>query len=412
MSGVSQQIDIDPAHVYNPRETQSVELQRRTTDDSGCWPGVTHTSPNKEQPMYLKDIRACVDRVLEGTRRTRAERRAVEMNPANAMMLAAPPVIAGIELPQSLALITRKLWKPGMTLRVRFLDGDPMIQQRLQPYAHVWSKYANLKFAFGNDPDAEIRISFKQRGSWSYLGTDALGIPKNQATMNFGWLARETSDQEYSRVVTHEFGHAIGCIHEHQNPASSIPWDKPVVYRYYAGPPNNWTKEQTDVNLFQTYNRTQTQFSEFDPHSIMLYPIPNEFTIGDFEVGWNTELSAMDKEFIGTIYPFADKPEHRLVIDGGALNESVGAPGELDKFTFAVAKRGRYRIETLGRLDLVMGLYGPDDEKKLVRSDDDSGVGLNPRIISTLKPGVYTVLVRHFSPKKTGEYQIQVTTEK
>lgn len=362
--------------------------------------------------MYLKDIRACVDRVLEGTRRTRAERRAVEVNPANAMMLDAPPVIAGVELPQSLALITRKLWKPGMTLRVRFLDGDPVIQQRLQPFAHVWSQYANLKFAFGNDPDAEIRISFKQRGSWSYLGTDALGIPKNQATMNFGWLTRETSDQEYSRVVTHEFGHAIGCIHEHQNPASSIPWDKPVVYRYYAGPPNNWTKEQVDVNLFQTYDRTQTQFSEFDPHSIMLYPIPNEFTIGDFEVGWNTDLSAVDKEFVGRIYPFTEKPEHRLVIDGGALNESIGAPGELDKFTFAVAKRGRYRIETLGRLDLVMGLYGPDDEKKLVRSDDDSGVGLNPRIISTLSPGVYTVLVRHFSPKKTGAYQIQVTTEK
>ena len=93
--------------------------------------------------MYLKDIRACVDRVLEGTRRTRAERRAVEVNPANAMMFDVP-VIAGIELPQSLALITRKLWKPGMTLRVRFLDGDPVIQQRLQAYAHVWSKHANL----------------------------------------------------------------------------------------------------------------------------------------------------------------------------------------------------------------------------------------------------------------------------
>ena len=230
--------------------------------------------------------------------------------------------------------------------------------------------------------------------------------------MNFGWLTRETSDQEYSRVVTHEFGHAIGCIHEHQNPAGSIPWDKPVVYRYYAGPPNNWTKEQTDVNLFQTYDRTQTQFSEFDKHSIMLYPIPNDFTIGDFEVGWNTELSAVDKEFIGTIYPFASKPEHTLVIDGGARSESIGAPGELDKFTFAVEKRGRYRVETRGRLDLVMGLYGPNNETRLIRNDDDSGVGLNPRIISTLSPGTYTVLVRHFSPKKTGEYQIQVTTEK
>ncbi len=362
--------------------------------------------------MYFKDIRACIDRKVEGARRTRAERRAVEVNPANAMMMEQPLDIAGIELPVSLAFVTRKLWKPGMTLRVRFLDGDPVIQERLQPFAHVWSKYANLKFAFGNDPDAEIRITFKQRGSWSYIGTDALGIPKNQATMNFGWLTRTTSDQEYSRVVTHEFGHAIGCIHEHQSPGASIPWDKPVVYRYYAGPPNNWTQQQTDVNLFQTYDRTQTQFSAFDPQSIMLYPIPNDFTIGDFEVGWNNALSTVDKQFVGTIYPFEETVEHSLVIDGGAVREAIGQPGELDKFTFAVKQRGRYRVETLGRQDLVMGLYGPDDEKRLVRTDDDSGAALNPRIISVLAPGVYTVLVRHFSPKKMGDYQIQVITEK
>ena len=67
--------------------------------------------------MYLKDIHACVDRVLEGTRRERAERRAVEVNPANAMLLEDLPAIAGIDLPLSLALVTKKLWKPGMTIR-------------------------------------------------------------------------------------------------------------------------------------------------------------------------------------------------------------------------------------------------------------------------------------------------------
>jgi hypothetical protein len=57
-----------------------------------------------------------------------------------------------------------------------------------------------------------------------------------------------------------------------------------------------------------------------------------------------------------------------------------------------------------------MGLYGPNDETKLIRTDDDSGAGLNARIINTLKPGVYTVLVRHFSARKIGDYQIQVKT--
>lgn len=52
--------------------------------------------------------------------------------------------------------------------------------------------------------------------------------------MNYGWLYPDTPDQEYSRVVLHEFGHALGAIHEHQHPEAAIPWDKPKVYEYYA----------------------------------------------------------------------------------------------------------------------------------------------------------------------------------
>ncbi len=46
-----------------------------------------------------------------------------------------------------------------------------------------------------------------------------------------GWLEPDTPNDEYRRVVLHEFGHALGGIHEHQSPASGvIPWDKPKVY--------------------------------------------------------------------------------------------------------------------------------------------------------------------------------------
>jgi len=361
--------------------------------------------------MYLKDIQACIDRSIDGKRLDRAEKKARILHFGPIAEIVEADLPEGV-VPAMQAVIIGKLWKPGMTLRVRFLDGDPTVQQRLQPYAHEWSKYANIKFEFGNDPNAEIRISFKQRGSWSYLGTDALGIARNQATMNYGWLTPTTADDEYSRVVVHEFGHALACIHEHQNPAAEIPWDKPAVYRYYGGPPNNWTKQQVDINLFQTYDEETTNFSAFDPKSIMLYPVPNEFTIGDFEVGWNRVLSETDKQFIATNYPYPPKPRGEITVDGDPLTESIGQPAEVDKFTFTVAKAGRYRMETLGKQDLIMEVYGPNDEKKKVGTDDDSGVGLNPRLIRSLKLGVYTMLVRHFSEKKTGDYQVQVKTER
>ena len=35
----------------------------------------------------------------------------------------------------------------------------------------------------------------------------------------------------------------------------------------------------------------------------MEYPIDNELTKGDFEVGFNRELSQIDKDFISKTYP-------------------------------------------------------------------------------------------------------------
>lgn len=360
--------------------------------------------------MSNTEIRVCIDRVVPITQVE--ARAALAENPANTPAIEPQMLPVGVDPAVALAALTGKLWAQGRVLKVRFLDGDPTVQQRLQPFAHVWSSYADIKFVFGNDPDAEIRISFKDKGSWSYIGTDCLNIAKDQPTMNFGWLTPTTPDEEYSRVVTHEFGHSLGCIHEHQNPSTNIPWDKPKVYAYYAGPPNYWSKEQVDTNLFQKYGQDITQFSQFDPKSIMLYPIPNDFTIGDFEVGWNRVLSEVDKQFIGTQYPLTPKTVYDLTIDGGPVSASIGAYGETDTYTFNVATAGRYRIETLGALDLVMNLFGPNNATNFVQSDDDSGVGLNPRIVRYLRAGDYTVRVRHFSNRKKGNYTIQVTTEK
>lgn len=359
--------------------------------------------------MSGDEIHVCVDRVLPAELQVEAAARAIAENPANARDVSFLPSPGALPLPPSfLALLTGKLWANGRTLRVRFLDGDPVVQQRIPPFAHEWSKYANITFAFGNDPDAEIRISFQDSGSWSYLGTDALSIPRDQPTMNYGWLRADTPDEEYSRVVTHEFGHALACIHEHQSPAADIPWDKDAVYRYYMGPPNNWTKAEVDANLFERYSRTITQFSAFDRESIMLYAIPNQFTVGDYEVGWNTHLSPVDKSYIATIYPKVVKPTVELTVDARATNATIGAHGEMDHYRCAIAAAGVYTIQTGGPTDVFLQLYGPNNDTTLIAEDDDSGLWLNAKIVANLGPGTYFVNVRHYRPTGTGRYTIAI----
>lgn len=213
--------------------------------------------------------------------------------------------------PFELALVGKKMWKPGRTLRVSFLDGDPQVQKRVEEYAMQWTKHANIKLAFVPAGPSEIRISFKQRGYWSALGTDALVkeyFPLTEPTMNYEGFTMATREAEYSRVVLHEFGHALGCIHEHQSPAGGIQWNKEAVYRSLGGPPNNWDQAQVDHNVLSRYSKEQTQFTTFDPKSIMLYSFPKEWTLNNMEFTTNSALSDTDKSYIAASYPKAKPP--------------------------------------------------------------------------------------------------------
>jgi serralysin len=203
-------------------------------------------------------------------------------------------------------LVKDSKWDSRDVITVKFLDGDPSVQDRVRRVALEWTRpqLANLRLSFVPDGDALVRISFLYDGSWSTVGTGCKQVTdQSQPTMNFGWLNAQTPDDKLRRVVLHEFGHMLGLTHEHMHPQHGIQWDRDAVIRDLTGPPNNWSLEDIESNMFQVYDEKETNFSQFDPQSIMLYPIPSHWTRNGFSVGLNSELSPTDRSFIRQQYP-------------------------------------------------------------------------------------------------------------
>jgi hypothetical protein len=197
-----------------------------------------------------------------------------------------------------------KLWTNGSTLRVRFLDGDAALRERVLRVAREWRKYANVQFEETDARDAEIRVSFKDPGVWSFVGTDALGVATNAQTVNFGWLTKDTEEREFRRAVLHEFGHVLGLIHEYQNPNADIPWNRPAVLQLMTGAPNYWDRAAVESNLFRKESIPASSYRPYDPESIMMLgAFDQSYFTRPFTITQNNELSASDKAFIARLYP-------------------------------------------------------------------------------------------------------------
>lgn len=213
------------------------------------------------------------------------------------------PVDVSAASSNELALAWRKQWQPGQELRIRFLDGDAPLREKVEEIAREWLHYADLRFVFGNLPDSDIDVTFQGRGYSSLVGTDAVRrTNRAEPSLKLGGFRGSMPEAEMRRTVLHEFGHAIGCIHEQSSPGAAIPWNEAAVYKYFREW-QGWDDATTYHNVLLRYTASETRFTSHDPTSIMQYPVPKELTLNGFEIGWNDQLSPGDKEFIAKMYP-------------------------------------------------------------------------------------------------------------
>ncbi len=313
-------------------------------------------------------------------------------------------------------------WRNINILTVAFLDGDDAwnrsVRQKIQEIVKTWEDYANLRFRF-DDAAAKphIKIQLKPDRNFSYgvyqshLGeTSAIKSPSM-------WLIfrPQTDDVEIQRVVLHEFGHALGLIHEQKRPDAGIVWNEEAVYKAYAY--TEWTRDQIKEQVMDPFTLPLVAVSPFDPKSIMIYPIDKG--LANIVVGWTTDLSPMDKAFIGRIYPFPAPPLPQKVVEVGAapMPDNIAQAGQVARYRFRVPKKATYEVVTAGETPLLVGLFGTmriDPPGKVAAAEglhasfealldpDNPAIGTNP-------PGTYFLEVRHQTPRTgTGSFTIAI----
>jgi hypothetical protein len=326
---------------------------------------------------------------------------------------------------------TSKLWPNASTLHVYFLNGtdawSQTVRQAIQQIAVTWSNYANIKFRF-DQPTAHITVNLlplsgiANYGTYNcYLGKDCISvIPQGRPSMNLvfhpGWAQNPPAmQQEFSRVILHEFGHSLGLIHEHMRPDRPMQWNVAATNAYFGAPPNNWSPQMVQQQIINFYQGGQTSGGAFDLQSIMMYQFPAGLAFyndgSPFKTPNNTILSPEDKVLANMLYPplgVIDPDERPLVAGDPPAAGSIQTAGQVVRYRIHPGAPGIYSVETQGSTPLLLSV--------LTKRKDPAGrmlavEGSNAKLAFTATNAVpdYFVEVRHAKPLAgTGNFSISV----
>lgn len=193
------------------------------------------------------------------------------------------------------------LW-PKKSLSVWFMDDDGNMEDEVFSILKEWTNSSGVRFTRAFSKNAsDIRVTFRQSGWWSYIGTASKDRSIDSATLCLDSLYRWDQIERKS-VILHEFGHSLGLIHEHQSKSFKYKWNKDSLYAYYKKT-YNVKPAWVDDNVISVYDAPDGLYCEQDLKSIMIYQIPKGLLEDpNMEIKEPLDLSPMDKKYIKLFY--------------------------------------------------------------------------------------------------------------
>lgn len=211
-----------------------------------------------------------------------------------------------------------RYWAGGRTLKIAFMNNPPdFITIPIIAAANKWLPYISLKFEFVTQGTSDIRILLGLEGNESLVGTDALLVDQDKPTLEFHAHELFTAAgakplPELEGIVLHEFGHVLGALHEHQHPDANIPWNVPLLTEVLKE--QGLSEEVIKQNFFDKNDPADFHYAPYDRESIMHYNVPNEATLGEFEITNTGKLCPLDIATMRAIYPeIKPQPEPEII---------------------------------------------------------------------------------------------------
>ncbi|KAF2770109.1 zincin [Teratosphaeria nubilosa] len=203
-------------------------------------------------------------------------------------------------------------WPPGTELRVGFMTGTDWQKMEVELHAHEWTRFANLSLKFVEQRPYDILVDFSPGASWSQIGVlSKLATIRHQPSMNLADVNTTISGRDRRAQVLHQFGHALGLVHEHQHgvkhPEDNLAWDRQALYRHFGQSANAWSHDQINSNVLANCTGDLVLKPVFDVDSVMLYGFPMAMFKSGHGKEANAELSAIDKEYMMLKYPGREK---------------------------------------------------------------------------------------------------------